>query len=156
MALSFVISSAIGWLAIAASLAACLALALQAGKLEHRREVLIANALHQGLIEDPPLTLVVSYLTSIKMPRKYTRPVLYSATAAALWHLGDFEAADNCINEIISEMAEETGDLDQPARSTRVKELERDVTHFLQSHAAADLAKLLPQRMANLGITVAK
>jgi hypothetical protein len=156
VALSVLTYAAVGWPSAAVSAIAVIALALQAGQLDHRRNVLIANALHQGLIEDPPLTLIVGYLSSLKMPRKYTRPVLHSATAAALWHLGDFEAADFCINEILSEMADEAGDLEEPARSARLRELQRDVTSFLASHGAGDLGKLLPQRMERLGIVAAQ
>lgn len=74
-----------------------LALLYQSWGTDHRRVVLMANALFQGLVEDGELQSMVRILATLTMPRDWREQesLRCAVTAVAFAKVGDFESSDN-------------------------------------------------------------
>ncbi|MGV2985905.1 hypothetical protein ACNPNP_19615 [Microbacterium sp. AGC85] len=83
------------WATVGVAIGA-LVLLYQSWGTDHRRIVLIANALFQNLVEDAELTSMVQNLAALKRPRNWreTESVRCALTAVAFAKVGDFEYAD--------------------------------------------------------------
>lgn len=74
-----------------------LALLYQSWGTDHRRVVLMANAMFQGLVEDGELKSMVKILATLTMPRDWREQesLRCAVTAVAFAKIGDFESADS-------------------------------------------------------------
>lgn len=83
------------WIGLLVAVGACVLL-YQTWGLDHRRRVLIANALFQNLIEDAELKAMVQVLATLRLPRglQDKESAQCAITAVAFAKTGDFESAD--------------------------------------------------------------
>ncbi|KAB1865079.1 hypothetical protein [Microbacterium algeriense] len=74
-----------------------LALLYQSWQTDHRRAVLMANALFQGLVQDAELKSMVRILATLRMPRDWREheSLRCAVTAVAFAKVGDFESSDD-------------------------------------------------------------
>jgi hypothetical protein len=86
--------------------------------LDHRRKVLIANALFQHLAEDAELKAMVAILATLDLPTGWREKesLRCAVTAVAFSKLGDFESSDDLTWEsaaaVVNDVRQDTSEID--------------------------------------------
>jgi hypothetical protein len=156
IAISIVLAIRISWVTIPVAVIGAAVLLVQARKLEHRRDVLMANALHQGLVEDPLLKAVAGEIPALETPKSASSPAWVAVTAVALSKWGEFDGMEEAIEATVREVFEtmEMMDVNEAEWATTAEGLAKEVDQVfvdgdekgLQTHFRMKLDDALASR----------
>ena len=153
LAISIVLGASISWWIVLAAVVCVTALIVQSVQLDHRRAVLIANALYQELVTDPLLEGVVREVPKVKVQKDAEYPAWHAVLVVALDRMGEFAGVDEAMWSVvhgISELADYDESVDDDAFPARVKALLAEVDYVLDEAgpAVADNKRLIHKRLA--------
>lgn len=147
------------WWLIPVAGVASIVLIVQSVGIDHRRKVLMANALYQGIAEDLHSKSVAAELAKMEFSPRGDAPesLLCAATAVAMHRIGDYEGANSMVWEAADEIREYVEGADSSADAeVRFSEITGKVRDLLTDYDAVEYLWVFNRRVErNAGAEVA-